>query len=125
MKYTNKHNGHGGDVQLFSIDKLPVNAKRIPQKPIALGESHDHAHIVTGDCELFEESGELYVKTGKGKSWLQHTFESLIKQETYNSQEPVEVADHTPVELMPETIYKIGIQQKYNPYEKIWTEVVD
>lgn len=125
MNYTNRHNGHGGDVQLFSVDKLPSGAKLIVNRPIALGEKNNHAHIITGDCELYEDENVLYVKTGKGKSWLQHTFLSQIVPETFSTQEPVVVADHKPVELMPETIYKIGIQQKYDPYEKIWTKVVD
>lgn len=126
MKYTNKHNGHGGDVQCFSIDTLPKTAKKVNQQPLALGESHNHAHIVTGDCELFQDDEQVfYVKTGSGKSWLQHTFESQITQETYNSQEPVEIADHLPDELLPNTIYKIGIHRKYNPYQKIWEKTRD
>ena len=123
--YTKKHNGHNGDVQYFSIKSLPKNAKKINQKPVALGELHNHAHIVTGDCELYEDDEALYVKTGNGKSWVQHTFESLLTQETYTKQFPVEVADHMPKELLPNTVYKIGIHQKYNPYQKVWEKTVD
>lgn len=126
MSYSNVHNGHAGDVQCFSIVKLPSTAKKITQQPLALGESHNHAHIVTGDCELFiDDENIFYVKTGAGKSLLQHTFESMIKSDTYNSQEPVEIADHLPCELMPDTIYQIGIHRKYNPFQKIWEKVVD
>lgn len=127
MNYTNVHNGHAGDVQCFSIKKLPSTAKKINQQPLALGENHDHAHIVTGDCELFVDNNDnsFYVKTGAGKSLLQHTFESAIKNDTYCSQESVEVADHQPCELMPNTVYKIGIHRKYNPYQKIWKKVQD
>jgi ATP-dependent protease HslVU (ClpYQ) peptidase subunit len=125
MKYTNKHNGHNGDVQFFSIDKLPDNIKKVENCPVALGESHNHAHIVTGDCELYQDEESFYVKTGKGKSFAQHTFESLLTKETYTKEETVEVADHLPKELLPNTIYKIGIHKKYNPYQKIWDRVKD
>lgn len=126
MNYTNVHNGHAGDVQCFSIEKLPSTAKKINQQPLAIGESHDHAHIATGDCELYmDDTNTFYLKTGKGKSLLQHTFESIIKNDTYNSQEPVEIADHNPCELLPNTTYKIGIHRKYNPYAKIWEKVID
>ena len=126
MNYSNVHNGHAGDVQCFSIKELPSTAKKINQQPLALGENHNHAHIVTGDCELFiDDDNTFYVKTGAGKSLLQHTFESMIKTDTYNSQEPVEIADHLPCELIPDTIYKIGIHQKYNPYQQIWEKVRD
>lgn len=126
MKYTNKHNGHNGDVQYFSIDILPEVVKKVKQQPVAFGETHNHAHIITGDCELFQDDSSIfYVKTGPGKSWVQHTFENLITQETYNKQEPVEIADHLPKELLPNTVYKIGIHRKYNPYQKIWEKTRD
>ena len=126
MSYTKKHNGHNGDVQFFSIDNLPTTAKKVMNQPVALGELHDHAHVITGDCELFQdEENVFYVKTGAGKSFAQHTFQSLLQNDTYSRQEAIEVADHLPKELLPNTVYKIGIHQKYNPYEKVWEKTVD
>ena len=126
MNYTKKHNGHAGDTQYFSIDKLPETAKKVAQQPIALGEQHNHAHIITGDCELFQDDENVfYVKTGKGKTLAQHTFESMITNDTYNKQETIEIADHNPCELLPNTIYRVGIHKKYNPYQKIWEKVRD
>jgi len=126
MKYTGKHSGHTGDVELFSIDTLPENVKRINNQPVALGEKSDHAHIITGDVELFQDDkGDFYAKTGKGKAWSQHTFYSKITDSMYDATEPVEVADHLPCELLPETIYHIGIQKQFDPYEKVWNKVRD
>ena len=124
--YTKKHNGHNGDVQFFSIDQLPSGVKKVMNQPLALGEQHDHAHVVTGDCELFQDDEQnFYVKTGAGKSFAQHTFQSLLRNDTYSRQEPIEVADHLPVELLPDTVYKIGIHQKYDPFLKVWEKTVD
>ena len=125
MKYTGKHNGHNGDVQFFSIDILPEQANRVNNQPIALGETHNHAHIATGDCKLYNDGEFFYVKTGVGKSFVQHTFESLLTQETYQKKEAVEIADHLPKELLPNTIYKVGIHKKYDPFQKIWEKVTD
>jgi hypothetical protein len=126
MKYTNKSNGHTGDVELFSIDTLPSTAKKITNTPVAYGETSGHIHVITGDVELFQdEKGDYFAKTGKGKSWSQHTLQSGFKDSMYNSQEPITVADHLPCELLPETIYHIGIQKQYDPYEKVWDKVID
>ena len=126
MSYTKQHNGHNGDVQFFSVDTLPRSAKKVMNQPVALGEQHDHAHIITGDCELFQDDDQVfYVKTGVGKSFAQHTFQSLLSNDIYSRQEAIEVADHLPKELLPNTIYKIGIHQKYNPYSKVWEKTID
>lgn len=126
MNYTNEHNGHAGDTQYFSIDNLPKNAKKVKKQPIAFGESHNHAHIITGDYELFQDEKNIfYIKTGPGKTLAQHTFESMITNETYDSQELVTVADHLPCELLPKKIYRVGIHRKYEPYKKIWEQVRD
>lgn len=126
MKYTNKHSGHTGDVQLFSIDQLPQDVKKIKNCPVAYGETSGHIHVITGDVELFQDNeGNYFAKTGKGKAWSQHTLQNQFTDSLYDSQEPVVTADHLPCELLPETIYHIGIQKQYNPYEKIWNKVVD
>lgn len=38
-----------GDVIAHTVDKLPEGAVRTENKPVALGEIHGHAHVVTGD----------------------------------------------------------------------------
>ena len=51
---------HGGAVQGKQILELPKNAVKIPNQPIASGETSGHCHILNGDVELFEVKGRKY-----------------------------------------------------------------
>jgi hypothetical protein len=57
------------------MSKIPTNAKRIPMRPLALGEATGHHHsLCTIDetpvddvCEMYELDGKTYVRvTAKG-----------------------------------------------------------
>jgi uncharacterized protein YkuJ len=67
--------GHQGDVQFKQIGKLPTNAKKIQNKPIALGEHSGHMHILTGDVEMFEVDGKIICAVGFDGARLQHIHE--------------------------------------------------
>jgi len=115
--------GHQGDVQFKSLSKLPDGAKKITQKPIALGEHSGHEHILTGDVELFEYEGRIYAAVGNDGAMLQHVHESRFDG-NYKTKKVMEKADHKPVPFAP-GVYEFFIQNTYNPYAKIMEKVID
>ena len=116
--------GHQGDVQFAYIEKLPKGAKKIPQRPLALGEHSGHMHVITGDVELFELDGRVFAAIGKDGARLQHVHESNFTPNAYRSMEELPVADHRS-HLLPAGICEIWIQNEYNPFEKVFERVID
>ena len=60
-----------GDVIACTIEKLPEGAVKTENKPIALGEGHGHAHVVTGDEDRYEVGGRVIFLV-KTLALLQH-----------------------------------------------------
>lgn len=119
-----KIKGHQGDVQFFSIDKIPASAKKINNRPIALGEHSGHMHILTGDVEMFEVDGRIICAVGSDGARLQHIHESKLTERTWKSIEEIEIADHKS-HLLPPGNYEFFIQNSYNPYSKLMEKVID
>lgn len=115
--------GHQGDVQ-FKATKLPKDAVKIAQKPIALGEHSGHCHIVTGDVELFEHDGKIFACVGNDGAILQHVHESYFKG-NYAIKSVLPKADHNAVKLNPNETYEFGIHKKYSPFSKTFEKVID
>lgn len=101
-----------GDVALVPTSK--VNGVKKENKVVAYGEISGHHHTLVGDAELIEAEGKMYVVTGKGKAYLAHLKES-----------DMQMADHHPVELEPETTYEVVLQNQFNPYSKLMERVAD
>ena len=116
--------GHAGDVQFKQITKLPANAKRIENKPLAYGEITGHVHIITGNVDLFEVDGKTYAVVGNDGARLQHVMENNVKPQCLTKVKELPIADHKSI-LLPPGTYEFGIQKQYNPYEKIFTQVKD
>lgn len=112
-----------GDVALQTAS-LPAGAKKIPPRPLALGEVSGHAHVVVPAAppteteiqgfDLFEINGETYVVTGGDGARLEH-----MKLET-GAQ-----ADHLPITLAPNTCYRVILQNEYNPESEAFERVLD
>lgn len=119
---------HGGDVQGYKIDKLPNAAKRlttVKEKIIARGETSGHAHILTGDVELFELNGQIFAVVGKNGAYHQHYKEENIKKETFEINKNISDCDHTKVCHIYEGVYAIGIDRQYDPHDGIWKQNKD
>jgi hypothetical protein len=115
---------HQGDVQGRTIDQLPEGAVRTENKPLALGEKHGHAHVVTGDVERYEINNRVIFLV-KTLAFLQHIHLSAMENEAnWKTTELLPIADHRPIEL-PAGIYEFFIQNEYNPYKKIFEKVID
>lgn len=115
---------HQGDVQGKSISKIPANAKKIVNTPLAYGELSGHIHILTGDVSLYEEENTRYALVGSEGARLQHTYESMVDDKSLISIKEISVADHHSI-LLPKGIYEFGIHKRYNPFSKIFERVVD
>lgn len=116
---------HQGDVIGASIENLPDNVRKVSNKPIATGEVSGHVHILTGQVELFEINSRLFAIVGDGGAKLQHTYQAnLINHNQYQTTLELPVADHKSI-LLPQGNYEFWIQKAYNPFSKIFENVVD
>jgi hypothetical protein len=116
--------GHQGDVQFKMIDRLPINAIMVNNKPLAYGEISGHVHVLTGDVNLFELSGKTYAVVGNDGGRMQHVMENNITPNCMTEIRELPIADHKSI-LLPPGTYEIGIQKQYNPYEKVFERVMD
>ncbi|MBV7534078.1 hypothetical protein [Chitinophaga sp. sic0106] len=121
---TNNLRGHQGDVQFASIQSIPSSAKRVLNKPIALGEHSGHMHVITGDVEMLEAEGRIICVVGPDGARIQHVHESNFSEKDYESSKELPQADHGS-HLLPEGTYEFYIQNSYNPYSKLMERVID
>jgi len=125
MKKTNTPlRGHQGDVQFASIDSIPPNAKKVSNKPIALGEHSGHMHVLTGDVQMFEVDGRIICAVGEDGARLQHVRESDFTKASWTKKEEITKADHYSHEF-PAGNYEFWIQNSHNPYTKMMDKVID
>ena len=116
--------GHQGDVQFKSISSIPSTAKKVANKPIALGEHSGHMHVLTGDVQMFEFEGRIICAVGSDGARLQHVHESNFTDASWTKTEELQKADHNS-HLLPEGNYEFYIQNSYNPYSKLMEKVID
>lgn len=123
-----EQHAHGGDAQFYLIDKLPYGAKKllkIEEKIIARGETSGHAHIITGDVELFERDGQMFAVVGKDGAYHQHYKEDMITEKTFTINENISNCDHTRDCPIAPGIYAIGLDRQYDPHEGQWVKNPD
>lgn len=116
--------GHQGDVQFSTITSIPANAKKVTNRPIALGEHSGHMHVLTGDVQMFEVDGRIICAVGDDGARLQHVHESYFADACWTSTAEVQKADHNS-HLLPAGNYEFWIQNSYNPYSKLMERVID
>jgi len=120
----NSLRGHQGDVQFSTIESIPANAKKVSNKPIALGEHSGHMHVLTGDVQMFEVDGRIICAVGGDGARLQHVHESNFTNASWTKTDEIQKADHNS-HLLPEGNYEFWIQNSYNPYSKLMERVID
>jgi hypothetical protein len=116
--------GHQGDVQFTEIKSIPTGAKKIANKPIALGEHSGHMHVLTGDVQMFEIEGRIICAVGADGARLQHVHESNFSEACWKTTNEIKKADHNS-HLLPEGNYEFYIQNSYNPYSRLMEQVID
>jgi hypothetical protein len=123
-----EQHAHGGDAQFYSIDQLPEGARKITdpkEKIIARGEVSGHAHIITGDVEMFELNGIMFAVVGKDGAYHQHYKEDMITEETFRANSNISNCDHTKDCPIAPGVYAIGLDRQYDPHEGIWVRNPD
>jgi hypothetical protein len=123
MKKNNIINYRQGDVFMVS-SPMPKGAIKSDNRIVAKGEFSDHSHVITGDAEIYEDNGRMYVSVGKKGAKLQHTLESKLPKSLI-SNDNLEIADHEIIELPANTNFEVVIQNEYNPYSKLFEQVRD
>lgn len=124
MKVTTQYAGHQGDCQIFSIEKLPANARKIAKTFIAKSEKSGHAHAMCGNYDLYEVDGGHVVVVGTDGCTLNHTGYINLTPEYWDKNKVMPVADHKPTQLT-QGIYFIGIQKRKKHFSKVWEKVQD
>lgn len=104
-----------GDVALRQCEiNSSQLADAVKDKVLAWGEHSGHAHVVTGDAEVFEIDGKMVVVVGTDGAKLEHMmFKTKAK------------ADHDALVLEPNTTYEVLLQNEYNPLSEHLERVID
>lgn len=126
LSFNGKFASHQGDVQVFSIDGIPADAKKIAKTFIAKSEKSGHAHAMCGDYELYEmeDQSGFVIKVGSDGCTLNHTAYQNLTPEYWNKNKALSIADHKPSSFK-EGIYFIGIQKRKKHFSKVWEQVKD
>lgn len=102
-----------GDVALRRTSEIK-SEETVKDKVLAWGEISGHAHVITGDAEVFNLNGKMFVVVGGDGAKLEH-MKFSSKQE----------ADHGPIVLQPNQTYEVLLQNEYNPFDKVFERVID
>jgi len=124
--FNGKFAAHQGDVEIFSVSKLPAEAKKIAKTFIAKSEKSGHVHALCGDYELYElpeQKGHI-ITVGSDGCTLNHTGYQNLTPEYWDVNKVMPIADHKPT-LLKAGIYFIGIQKRKKHFSKVWEKVKD
>lgn len=103
-----------GDVLLRKVESHKIeNWIKKEDKCVAYGEHSGHAHVATGDCDVFEIEGNMYVVVGNDGGKLEHLHLPTKSK-----------ADHDLLTLS-EGVYEVILQNQYNPYSRLMERVID
>ena len=95
-----------------------TGAKKLDTRIVARGEITNHAHIITGDADVYELNSELYIKVHT-EAVIKH----LLETEFLEGRE-VWTKEHPDIPVKKGT-YKYVPQVEYNPYEDLIRKVKD
>jgi len=126
LKLNNEFKAHQGDVQIFSIAEIPVDAKRVEKNFFAKSEKSGHCHALCGDYEMYELSDNkgFIVEVGNDGCTLNHTSLQNLTKEYWDKNQITEIADHKPT-IIGKGKYFIGIQKRKKHFSKVWEKVKD
>ena len=94
-------------------------ATKLETRIVARGEISNHAHIITGDAEIFELENERYIRVNSS-AVIKH----LLETEFVNNGVEVWTKEHTDIPLQ-KGVYKYVQQVEYDPYAKLIQQVRD
>ena len=104
MKLLARH----GDVYIYATEAIPATAKKIKSCILAEGEVTGHAHRLTGEVDVFEDTdGTLYLAPT----------DAVVTHEEHTEIPTREMDDHE--------FSTTRIQREWNPYHKAAERVRD
>lgn len=116
--------GHQGDTQWFKIDSIPNNAKKINNSFIAESEQSGSVHVLCGAYDMYEHE-DGFIMDVKEDCILNHTFKSnLVSDKSIKEAKTLPLKDHRH-SVIKKGLYIVGIQQRYDPFQKLWSKVQD
>lgn len=114
---------HQGDVQMYSIDKIPKSAKKIEKQFIAASERSGSMHALFGNYDQYEVEGGFIIDA-KEECILNHSLQSVLENTSMDEMKVLPKKDHRH-SIIPKGIHFVGIQQKFDPLEGIKKRVID
>lgn len=118
-----KQVGHQGDVQWFSVDEIPANAKKVEKQFIAASERSGSFHALFGDYDMYETNDGFIVDV-KEECVLNHSLATELKGITMDETKVLPKKDHRH-SMIPKGIYAVGIQTRFDPMANIKKRVID
>jgi hypothetical protein len=117
--------GHQGDTQWYKIDEIPANAKKVQKRFLAQSERTGSMHALFGDYDLYElEDG--FVIDAKEECILNHSLQQELLKMGVSLDKPdvLPPKDHRH-SVIPQGMYFVGIQNRFDPMENLKQRVKD
>ena len=116
---------HQGDTQWFKIDQIPLGAKKTDKKFIAASERSGSFHALFGAYDMYELHGSFIIET-KEDCVLNHSLAKHLRdcKLTLDEAKILTKKDHMHT-VIPKGIYRVGIQQRFNPRENHRRRITD
>ena len=115
--------GHQGDTQWFSVDSIPLNAKKIEKQFIAASERSGSFHALFGDYDMYENENGFIVDV-KEDCVLNHSLKEHLIGKSLNDLVELPKKDHRH-SIVKKGKYFVGIQQKFDPMSAMKKRVID
>lgn len=114
-----------GDTQFYTIDSIPVNAKKVEKQFIAASERSGSFHCLFGNYDMYETDNGFIIDAHE-ECILNHSLESELKGSgvSLNEAKVLPKKDHRHTGL-PAGKYIVGIQNRFDPMEAIKKRVID
>lgn len=93
--------------------------KKVANNIIARGEVSGHSHIATGDVDVYEQDGEIFLDV-HGEAEIKHLIESAFVKDGTQQW----TGEHADIKL-EKGVYKYVPQVEYDPYNKVIQQVQD
>ena len=122
-----KQFGHQGDTQWYQIQKLPKGLRKIEKQFIAESERSGSFHALFGNYDMYEieDYPGIYVLDVKDECVLNHSLQKeLSKVKGMDEVKILPKKDHRH-SIIPKGIYAVGIQNRFDPLEKVKKRVID
>ena len=118
-----KQIGHQGDVQFYSIDKIPNESKKVNKQFIAASERSGSFHALFGNYDMYEDENGFLLDV-KEESVLNHSLKEHLKNTSMDNAITLPKKEHW-YSIIKKGKYFVGIQQKFDPMSGYKKRVID